>query len=120
MNPAFTNVLGYREDDIVGKISPYDIIHPDDVNIFKNSGVQSVNELRYQRSDGEYVWVESSSLKINYLGKKITIGISRDITERKKIENERIKLYAQLETQRIRIDNLIANVPGVVWEAWDA
>ncbi len=118
VNPAFTNVLGYNEDDIVGKISPYDIIHPDDVNSFKNSGVQSVNELRYQRSDGEFVWVESSSLKVNYLGKKITIGISRDITERKKIENERIKLYAQLETQRIRIDNLIANVPGVVWEAW--
>lgn len=117
-NPAFTRVLGYNVEEIVGKKGPADFVYPEDRKLLKNSGSSSIIELRYLRKDGDYVWVESSSLKVNYHGKEVTIRISRDITERKRIENERVKLYSQLEAQRIRIDNLIANVPGVVWEAY--
>jgi PAS domain S-box-containing protein len=31
---------------------------------------------------------------------------------------ESASLYAQVETQRKRLDNIVATVPGVVWEAW--
>ncbi len=117
-NPAITKVLGYSDYELVGKISPNQLVHPEDKELTKSYGNHSIIELRFRRKDGAYVWVESSSLKVNYHGKKIIVRISRDITERKRIENERIKLYAQLEAQRSRIDNLIANVPGVVWEAW--
>ncbi|MEK6289213.1 MAG: PAS domain S-box protein [Acidobacteriota bacterium] len=44
--------------------------------------------------------------------------IGRDITDRKHIEQERSLLAAQIETERQRLDNVVANVPGVVWEAW--
>jgi PAS domain S-box-containing protein len=116
-NPTFTKVLGFEQSQLEGKMSPYDLIHPSDRDKLDERSNQSVVELRYRRTDGEYIWLERSSLKVNYHEKRVTVGISRDITERKKIEGEKIKLYAQLEAQRIRIDNLIANVPGVVWEA---
>ena len=44
--------------------------------------------------------------------------IARDITERKRVEQERSLLAAQVENERHRLDNVVANVPGVVWEAW--
>jgi PAS domain S-box-containing protein len=44
--------------------------------------------------------------------------IARDITGRKRAEQERSLLAAQIENERRRLDNVVANVPGVVWEAW--
>jgi PAS domain S-box-containing protein len=42
----------------------------------------------------------------------------RDVTERWEREVETSKLVAQLKHERERLASLIANVPGVVWEAW--
>lgn len=44
--------------------------------------------------------------------------IHEDITELKKIEQETLHLTAQIETQRKYLQDLVSNVPGVVWEAW--
>lgn len=38
--------------------------------------------------------------------------------ERKRIENENALLLTQVEQQRKRLDNIMASVPGLVWEAW--
>lgn len=39
-----------------------------------------------------------------------------DITERKRSELERMRLTAMVEAQRQRLQRIIANVPGVIWE----
>ncbi len=44
------------------------------------------------------------------------VGISADISERRRIEREKEQLNAQIESQRQRLDTIIANVPGIVWE----
>ena len=44
--------------------------------------------------------------------------IHEDITEFKKIEEETSRLTRQIETQRKYLQELVSNVPGVVWEAW--
>ena len=44
--------------------------------------------------------------------------IHEDITELKKIEDESQRLTAQIENQRKYLQELVSNVPGVVWEAW--
>lgn len=46
------------------------------------------------------------------------IGVVRDITERKRAEEERQQLVAENERQRQRLKTLVAQVPGVIWEAW--
>lgn len=38
--------------------------------------------------------------------------------ERRRAEEERAKLILQIESQRQRLNNIVANVPGIVWEAW--
>ncbi len=117
-NPSLIRELGYAENELIGKISPNNLVYEEDLSLLDDYVRQRVIEIRYRKRDGGFVWVESSSLKVNYHGKVVTVRISRDITERKRIEVERVRLYSQLEMQRIRIDNLIANVPGVVWETY--
>jgi PAS domain S-box-containing protein len=41
-----------------------------------------------------------------------------DLTEQKRAEQERVALVRQVESERKRLNNLLSNVPGVVWEAW--
>src|SRR5439155_13995692 len=48
----------------------------------------------------------------------MAISIFRDITEQRLAEQERERLFAEIAQQRERLDNIVANVPGVVWEAW--
>jgi len=40
------------------------------------------------------------------------------ISERKKTEAEKLKLAAELRRHRQRVEDIVAHVPGVVWEAW--
>jgi PAS domain S-box-containing protein len=40
------------------------------------------------------------------------------ICERKKAEAEKLKLAAELRRHRQRVEDIVAHVPGVVWEAW--
>jgi PAS domain S-box-containing protein len=50
-----------------------------------------------------------------------TIGastIARDITDSKRAAAETGRLAALVEHERRRLRNLVADVPGVVWEAW--
>lgn len=44
----------------------------------------------------------------------------RDITDRKKGEETLARLLLEVEDQRRRLDNIVASVPGIVWEAWRA
>lgn len=46
----------------------------------------------------------------------VTSGI--DITERKKAEVRMAALANLIDSERQRLRNIVANVPGVVWEAW--
>jgi PAS domain S-box-containing protein len=52
-------------------------------------------------------------------GKQIgVVGASDDVSQHKHAEEERARLSAEIEKQRKRLNNIIASVPGVVWEAW--
>ena len=46
-----------------------------------------------------------------------TLGIFTDITDLKITEKENISLNTEIQTQRQRLNAIIANIPGVVWEA---
>lgn len=48
----------------------------------------------------------------------MTLLVAAVTTERRKAEADRSKLGSELEHQRRRIEDIVAHVPGVVWEAW--
>ncbi|HKG78633.1 MAG TPA: MASE1 domain-containing protein [Pyrinomonadaceae bacterium] len=48
----------------------------------------------------------------------MTMVVAAVISERRKAQAEKSKLGSELELNRRRIEDIVAHVPGVVWEAW--
>lgn len=72
------------------------------------------SKVEYSMQNGaELHWLEAT---VSPLSKDSVIWISHDITERKQAEVEQARLNGKLESQRKRLDNIIANIQGIVWE----
>lgn len=91
VNSAFTDILGYSEDELLNK--PFlDFIHPDDLTETQDiisktlqAGSKVINfDNRYRCKDGSYRWLSWVSHPIPE--KALTYAIARDITESKKAE----------------------------------
>lgn len=70
-------------------------------------------------------WVHASPnvaliLLITFVGTSslMTLIVSAVTNERRKAEQDKSKLGSELEMHRRRIEEMVAHVPGVVWEAW--
>lgn len=59
-------------------------------------------------------------LLISFVGTSslMTLVVSAVTNERRKAEADKSKLGSEVELHRRRIEELVAHVPGVVWEAW--
>jgi PAS domain S-box-containing protein len=117
LSPSFERLTGWHPKEWAGKpFAP--IIHPDDLpaarKVFQNaiSGqITPAFELRIAKKSGGYFDSELSLAPVNPGGGKIVaIGIARDITERKQVEE-------QLRETRDYLENLFnyANAPIIVW-----
>ncbi len=72
------------------------------------------------RRDGAEIPIDDSAAPIrDRQGQVIgVVLVFRDISEQKKAADVQALLAREVEAQRQRLKNVIANVPGVVWEAW--
>ncbi len=103
-NPAALKLLrADRSEDLVGK--PYlDFVHPEDraesiERIRKGEEEKWIAPPREHRMvalDGQVVPVESTGVPIQYQGRTQIFGAIRDISERKRLEEDRRKIEAQL------------------------
>jgi diguanylate cyclase (GGDEF)-like protein/PAS domain S-box-containing protein len=92
VNPAFERILGYREEDIVGR--PFlDFVHPDDRERTEREAAALADgkttvqfQNRYFDSRGEVHWLEWSSVPLP--DEQIIYGVARDVTDRKALEQE--------------------------------
>ena len=59
-------------------------------------------------------------LLVSFVGTStlMTLLVAAVTTERRKVEAEKWRLGSELEMHRRRIEDIVAHVPGVVWEAW--
>jgi PAS domain S-box-containing protein len=109
LNSGFTNIIGYTEQEILGKTSLeksiwYDVADRkrwvDELN--KNGEVKNF-ETRFRTKNGTIIYGLVSASIIELEGVKHVISMTRDITERKLSENaltlERNKLSAAFENQ---------------------
>jgi PAS domain S-box-containing protein len=104
-SPACRSLLGYEPEELVGR-DAYDLFHPDDVDAIVLSHrtilekpVDFRVEYRIRRKDGEYIWFETISKTIRDPGTgelRDIIGVSRDITERKRAEERAVQLQSEL------------------------
>ncbi len=94
VNPALAAIFGHTVDEIVGKLSPLDLTHPDDRDLVQQNiqrrtqeGVQSLHyEFRGLRKDGTVIHLESHGGRLDYRNRPAILGTLVDITERKRIE----------------------------------
>jgi PAS domain S-box-containing protein len=121
VSPACRQILGYEPEEMLNK-SIYDFFHPDDLLSFKKPISSILNSsktyrlvYRMRSKEGDYIWLETTSKILNYSAHIINnhqetselICVSRDITERKKAEEE-------LQQAKEQLAVLLDAVPGTV------
>ena len=102
INPGFTKITGYTEEDIIGKTSmEFNIwVNIEDrqklVAGLRKDGEVTNLEATFRTKGGDILHGLLSSSVIALGGVPHILGIARDITKRKRTEEERAKLEAQL------------------------
>ena len=107
VTPSSEVLLGYTSEDLIGH-QAYEFFHPDDVPVVRQSHdsvlkqpLVSIIQYRIRRKDGEYIWFETSSRTIQdaLTGESTEIiAVSRDISERKRIEEALSRSEARLRS----------------------
>ena len=97
ISPACYTVLGYQPEELVGR-SSHELVHPDDLaQIARNYPVNAnlpdiyTTNHRARHQDGRYIWLETTLRAIRDRQTKEILEMqasSRDITERKQVEEE--------------------------------
>lgn len=108
VNPAFTEMTGYEAEEVLGK-TPRLLQGPntdrsvlDDLRQHLADGEPFHNEAINYHKDGTQFYVEWNITPIRNVAQTIThfVAIQRNITERKRLEEERERLLAQEQTAR--------------------
>jgi PAS domain S-box-containing protein len=95
VNPSVQRVLGYRPDDRDGA-NVFRLIHPADVDqaraafarVVSRTGFQGPIEVRARHADGSWLVLEVSATNLlTDPSVRGIVGIARDITERKRVED---------------------------------
>src|SRR5919107_3237626 len=96
-SPACRPLLGYEPEELVGH-SAYEYFHPEDLEqissehsvMWQHHDINTIS-YRIRRKDGFYIWFETTCRKVREPGTDEVleiIAVSRDITDRKRMEVE--------------------------------
>ncbi len=94
--PSAARILGYGPGGLIGK-NPFEFMLPDDMAASRTAFeevVQGLNkgtptEFRFRRPDGSWIYLEAlASNRLNHPGIRGIVVTSREITERKRAEEE--------------------------------
>ena len=102
LSPAFGQILGFSGKELLSK--PYlDFVHPDDRQATQRESDQLAKgetsfsfENRYLCKDGSYKWISWNAVSVQE--KQLIYAVGREITERKRVEQEQQRLTAELES----------------------
>jgi len=130
MNPMAETLTGWTQEQALGK--PFENI----VRIMSHHDRQLINNpVRAVLRDALPIDVLTPSVLISQDGNQVPIGynaapikdqygsmvgavmVFRDISARQKAEQERNQLTLLLAAQQKRLENILANIPGIVWES---
>ena len=110
-NKSFADMLGYGSvEEIIGKdlmskhLTPECLIKVRDAHA---SGYEGVYEVVGIKNDGTHFPVEIISKAIRYKGKMVRVAASRDITERKRVEED-------LAEQKRVLQTILDGIPDII------
>jgi PAS domain S-box-containing protein len=115
LNPAWERTLGWSRDELMSR--PFiEFVHPDDrertlrQNAIVRGGGQALGfENRYQCRDGTYRWFLWNAAPDPIGG--VIYSVARDITERKRADEERERLVSELQAALAEVRTLQAILP---------
>ncbi|NGP88861.1 PAS domain S-box protein [Fodinibius halophilus] len=111
VNPRFSNIFGYEREDIIGMMSPFDLTHPEDVDLVKENLRRRIEgeedsieyEFRCTTKTDDVIDVSVYGARITYMGRPAVVGTLLDITENK----ETVRKYeASLNTFQDLFDSI--------------
>ena len=129
VNPSFERILGWKKEEVLPKLF-FEFVHPDDrektaevIKALEENGEASRFENRYRCKEGSYKWISWNLSPIPE--KRIVVGTGRNITERKKAEEElrkanqelveRVHMRTQqLSGERQRLYSILETLPAYV------
>jgi diguanylate cyclase (GGDEF)-like protein/PAS domain S-box-containing protein len=118
-NPTFLKMLGYRLDEIKGT-EAVALIHPQDLEKVPSqlhrllAGESVTIERRLRCKDGHYIHGEQSSRRIS---PNVIMALYRDITIRKKAEQETREALQNAEDSEAQLEEAISRVNTMAMEA---
>lgn len=94
-------IYGFSHDELVGK--SLDLFQPEDrrgrertMEIVHQTTVRGL-EIVHRRKDGTPVFIEVRARLVEYGGREVVLSVNRDISDRKRAEEEQIRLRDQLQ-----------------------
>ncbi|HEY63194.1 MAG TPA: GAF domain-containing protein [Caldilineae bacterium] len=105
VNPALARIFGYAPEEIIDKLGPLDLTHPDDrLLVERNIALRLRGEqeaIRYTfrglRKDGRIIHCEVLGRRVEYQRRPAIIGTLLDVTERVQMEDEVRRWATRLE-----------------------
>ncbi len=121
VNIALAHLLGYDSiEELVasGNTTLGSHLHPDDLAIVlerleaRRRGLEKVSryEIRMQRKDGVWIWVQVSGCTSHWDGQEVAISWLEDVTRRKAAETELITKREEAETANLSKSTFLATM----------
>jgi PAS domain S-box-containing protein len=119
ISPSVESILGYGQKEMIGK-SDIDKVHPDHRATFKelfrkmteNPDEKATVQYEYRAKDGSFIWLESTGT--NFVSNQAIHGFilnSRDITERRRAEQEQ-RMRSKMQALSENSLDLITRLEG--------
>jgi PAS domain S-box-containing protein len=114
-SPSVTRILGYQPEELIGK-SAFDFIHADDVpqvvegfrRAFGNARFSQNLQYRFRHKNGSWCAVESvGKTFVDESGELVGVVNSRDVTERKRVEED-------LSRQKEVLQKIFDHIPVMI------